>query len=535
MILLLPVLILVFAGILILGMQQFKRSLGYIWLAAVIAPLVCWIILFSINWNTIAPVSYPFLKPLPEYDFSVRFQIEPCSWPFAFSLAGLLSGVFMTEVVRFGQKSNPLTWAASLFITAAGMLSVMSATPLAFVLTWTLVDFSEWVGLMTLESRNALSLRSILAFAARFLGTFMVVAAIILAKQHGYSLQFDNMLPPESVLMLFAVGLRVGVIPLHLPFLSEPILRRGFGTLIRLVPPATSLVVLTRLPATVVPPHTAVIVMVLITLSAGFGVVNWLKSQDDIEGRPYWMIALSGLAITSSVRGFPQAAGAWGVSMILMGGLIFLFNERRSWLAYIPYFAFLGFTALPFTPLAAGLSGLTVFPFNFPDILFILIFAVLLAGTLLKIMRKAEVPDLERWMYVLYGAGLMIIVITYWMVGFFSSTFVNNLSLWWVSLIAIILAAGIVLLFRLWERLGVNHFLIRSPWVKGIGKISGALSRFASFDWLYRLAGWLSGILHRVMAFFLRVLEGEGGVLWAFLLVLLLAAFAATRKVSHVP
>ena len=47
--------------------------------------------------------------------------------------------------------------------------------------------------------------------------------------------------------LLIAVGLRLGVLPLHIYYLHEPPLRRGLGSMLRFVPAAASLVLLARI------------------------------------------------------------------------------------------------------------------------------------------------------------------------------------------------------------------------------------------------------------------------------------------------
>lgn len=530
MLLLLPVVIIILAAIAVLVMNQFKLSLGYIWLVAVLSSFTIWILLFAINWDTVSGLNYPFIRLVEGYDLRVIFDIDQYSWPYVFGLAGLLTGVLLTASVRFQFFSTPKTWAASLAIAAAGLISVMSTTPLALVLTWTLLDLVEWAILVALEPGNSLTRRTLLAFMGRFTGSFMVIAAMILGSQHGYMFQFDNMVAPESTIFLLAVALRLGLIPLNVPFAVEPIISRGLGTLIRLIPPVAALAALGRLPQALIPPQSANWVFLFVVLAAGFGAWNWLISRDDLVGRSFWFITLSGLAMASTIRGQSVASSTWGITMLLVGGLVFLFNERRGFLAYIPLAGLLGMTGLPFTPGANGLFGLSVLPFNAADIVFIVVFALLLAGTGLKLFRKGEeVPELERWMLIVYGVGLGVIVLTYWMIGIFGPATWNIVGIWWVSLISLAIASAIVAINRFWVASGLARIIPNDPRLVAGRKISKKVSDFLMMDWLYTLFGGLLVGLRAMNGFFLRVIEGEGGVLWTFLLVLLLASLAATR------
>ncbi len=523
-----PVLILIVAGLTVLTLHQLKVSIGYIWLVTLGSSIAAWLILFIVNWDKVPPIISEFWNLPGSIGFPIGFDLDKFSWPYAFSLSGLLVAVLLTAAVRFQFKSDPGNWASSLFMGGAGLLAVFATTPLSMVLAWTAVDIIELVILMVLEREKSLNQRTILAFVARFGGTFLVLLAMMSARKQGVVLAIESALPPQSVYLLVAAGLRLGVIPLHLSFTSEPIVRRGLGTVLRLVPPAASLVMLGRLPPAVVPPNAAVYVLLFCILAAGYGAVMWLFSKNDMEGRPYWMIALAGLAIAAAVRGQPEASPAWGVAMMIMGGLVFLFSDRRKPLVAIPLVGLVGLTGLPFTPVASGLPGLSVFPFNLPDVFFIVVHATLLAGTFRQLMRKEEVAGLERWMVAVYAFGLVILVLCHWMIGLFGFTIANMEGIWWAAVIAIILAIIIVAASWWWQRSGLTVFLRNDNRLALIRKTGRIFFNLFQFDWLYIFIGWLLRILQNLVNFLTRLLEGEGGVLWTLLLIILLASFLAT-------
>jgi hypothetical protein len=51
------------------------------------------------------------------------------------------------------------------------------------------------------------------------------------------------------------------------------------------------------------------------------------------------------------------------------------------------------------------------------------------------------------------------------------------------------------------------------------------LRRIFSLTWLYSILGWFFTLIERAFAFITTVLEGDGGILWALLLLTLLMAF----------
>ena len=48
-----------------------------------------------------------------------------------------------------------------------------------------------------------------------------------------------------------------------------------------------------------------------------------------------------------------------------------------------------------------------------------------------------------------------------------------------------------------------------------------------SLDWVYTFFGWVLRLVQSLVQFLTRLLEGEGGVLWTVLLIVLLASFVA--------
>jgi hypothetical protein len=66
----------------------------------------------------------------------------------------------------------------------------------------------------------------------------------------GTPMNFQDAPPQAGLYLLLAAGLRLGVLPLHLPYASEAAIRRGFGSALRLISAASSLILLARIPTT---------------------------------------------------------------------------------------------------------------------------------------------------------------------------------------------------------------------------------------------------------------------------------------------
>jgi len=110
---------------------------------------------------------------------------------------------------------------------------------------------------------------------------------------------------------LIAAGLRLGVLPLHLPYGKENVVRRGFGTSLRLVSAAASLILLARIPAeslhSVISPY----LLILAGITALYAGWMWLRSSDEILGRPFLVLCMASLAVADSLRGNPTGSLGW--------------------------------------------------------------------------------------------------------------------------------------------------------------------------------------------------------------------------------
>jgi hypothetical protein len=533
LLLLLPVLLLFVAAGAILVLRRFQPGFGYAWLLAVVASMTVWGLLVYFRIYTPAPVIFINWLPVTQTVGTVIFQLDTPAWVYTMSLAGLAVAVTMTASARLQHNSNPSTWAANLAITAAGMLATLAGTPLALVLAWTVIDAIELAFILGAVREKETSAEAVLAFSFRITGTLVLLGTMVLSQATGQELLLIDPRPDLSILLLIAAGLRLGVLPLHLPYIRELPFRRGVSTTLRLVSAASGLVVLGRLPVTVVSQVWYPWMLLFAAMAAFYGAVMWLTSPNEIRGRPYWMIALGGLAVVSVVRGYPTASLAWGSLMILGGSLLFLYSVREMRLIFLPALGALAFSGLPFTPGGVGWQGLVVFPINYPDFIFWGLHALLLVGFIRHIFRPEEtLSALERWIKVVYPLGLGLLAGTAWLVAVLGWTDSRGLDRWWASLAAVIAAVGGTYAFRRLQPWWVAH-PERTAWVtvvsRPILRVSNALLRL---DWLYLLVGIAYRLSQALVRALTVILEGEGGVLWVLVLLALLVSLLMTNLIG---
>jgi hypothetical protein len=61
-----------------------------------------------------------------------------------------------------------------------------------------------------------------------------------------------------------------------------------------------------------------------LVLALLYGAWQWLSAPDELLARPYWLIGMGSLSLLAALRGSQAGSVAWGVGLILYGGLVFL-------------------------------------------------------------------------------------------------------------------------------------------------------------------------------------------------------------------
>ena len=285
------------------------------------------------------------------------FILDEYTWIFAFSTATILLAIVLSESTRIAYHLTGRIWVSIFIIAAIGQLVVLSNSILAIILIWTVVDIVEFgVMLGTIKNQQQVY-ETTIAFTVRIIGTVLLISAGLLSNNLTGSFAFGSLSFEVGMLTLVAIGLRLGVLPFNLPYSREIPLRRGLGNMIRMVSVASSLVVVNRFSIIVNEGQGSIIITILhlAVLSAS---ILWLISKNELDGRPYWLIALSGFVIISILNSEAQAAVSWSLVLMLIGSLLFLYSDRNRWLNGLPLMGFVILLGLPFTPNALGWSGI---------------------------------------------------------------------------------------------------------------------------------------------------------------------------------
>lgn len=515
----LPIIVLMIFAIALLMIRVIRPKFGYFWLIAALGALAAWPVQL-ISWLAIpGQISLAIWRPGLYFPQSPALLIDNVSWPYALALASLVLAVILTDVAR-AAEADWLTWASSLAITALGIIAVLAANPLTLMLAWAALDLAEVLLLLNESLKSKIREQIVITITARLAGIFSLMIAGIIATANGQPLTFETITPSASLYLLVAAGLRLGVLPLRLPFSEELPLRRGLGSLLYLVPAATGLMLLTRTAAAGSPQNQSVYLLALAGLAALYAGISWLTAADELDGRPFWILGLASLALASAVRAQQAATLAWGLTTMLSGGLIFLISARHRLLQPIAGLGLLGLLGLPYLPSWQSV-GLFQAPFHIWLLIFWMAQIMFTTGYIRHLFRSGDpLTGVERWVWVIYPWGLALLPLTQLLLTVWSvrqpGGGIPGLLNFWPNLVALV----VILLISVLYRRG-----FRFP-----ARLTRVFRQTLSLGWFYRFAWQIYRLGARTVAFINRVLEGEGGLLWTLLLLVILLSLLAQQR-----
>ncbi|HEY5903505.1 MAG TPA: hypothetical protein VIU39_13195 [Anaerolineales bacterium] len=514
MLILLTVVILMLTAVALLVLRLPRLNFRYFWLTAVGGTLAAWVTTWL--WLPGLPftLDLPAWQPSDIFSNALSFLADGFSWPLAISLTTLAVAVLLTEVARV-DLTNPLPWAGTLALTGVGVAAVTANNPLTLVLVWAALDLGELVALLRAVRDPDATEGAIIGFSTRLFAIGLALWANIMSVAGGSRPEFGSLPPQAGIFLLVAAGLRLGVLPLHLPFSSESALRRGVGTSMRLISAASSIVLLTRIPAASLTLPVTPVLMVLAAIAAVYAGWTWLRAPDDLSGRPFWVIGLAALAVAAALRGDPTGAAAWGCALVLCGGSLFLASAQHVWINRALLIAAFGVSALPFSLTGSGWQAAApIFIGIWPFLL--AAHALLLAGLVRHALRPGLRDNLASqpgWVRNVYPAGIGLLLLTILLLGIWGWDGAGRIGGWLPAAVSAILALALI-----WATPRVRLLNpIRAHWVRA--------DRSLWLRGMYRLFSGLYRSLDALSESISTALEGEGGIMWTLLFLALFISF----------
>jgi len=499
-------LLLFLTSLALIGLRLTQPTARFAWLVAVGGAMLAFASIFV--WLVQMPFDFilPPWQPAALFSSRVSFRADGLSWPLALSIAALTLTMLLTAVAR-PIAANSYTWVGALALGGIGILAVTADNPMTLLLVWAALDFTELAAHLLAVEGVSNNEKIVTSFAMRALGSGILLWGNIVSIAQGSTFNFHSMPVNSGLYLVAAAGLRLGVFPLHLPYSSESSLRRGFGTSLRLISAVSTLMLLAHIPAGNSSTLTSFL-FAFAAIAALYGGWMWLRAPDELTGRPYWVIGLAGLSITSALSGNPLGAVAWGCALILVGGSLFLASVQQVWLNRALLIGAWSLSALPFS-LTAG-AWLGNFAFFLPCV--IAAQALLVAGFIRHALRPSGRDTLDSqagWTRTVYPAGIILLIVCQLLLGFIGWDGALQVGAWLPAIIASLLTVGLVWATPRFRILNP----IRAHWVKN--SAASRMDEFYGSLWaVYRMFRRMSQAVN-------LTLEGESGIMWTLLFLII--------------
>lgn len=520
MLTLLPILISLLSAGIIYILTRLKTNIGRVWLASAILSILNWGYILALRWINPAQIQISEWFPVGEmFQRAIVFQLDSFSWPLLLALCAVQTAVIVTDSSRLEDIPSTNVWAGVFLVYSVGYLAVLANSIIAFLLIWALVDLLEFLVLEKTITQKEMTNEIVISFAIKTLGLMFLILSFLISYNLGTPLQINQINNQVGIFILISVGLRMGVIPFNLPYVRGSSVRRGLGNAIRMISVSSSLIVLLRLPVSGFPEPTLSILLFFTSLGILFGSIMWFNSANELEGRPYWIITLAGLAIFSSIHGQQIAVLSWGLVLILSGSVLFLYSARGWKLTIIPLIAIIGLSGLPFTPGAVGWEGIIIQGDFLRNIVNIIAMAFLILGFLQHAnYTEIQLSRKEKWIWLTYPIGLILLILTHWLIFGFSDLQLILPGKILTSAIAFLIPLVIYFLITKFKRASAYSDYFQDV-LRPFGKF---FIKIVSFQWLYKAIWVILGFVQKIVNIFVIVLEGQGGIMWVIVFLIML-------------
>jgi formate hydrogenlyase subunit 3/multisubunit Na+/H+ antiporter MnhD subunit len=464
-------------------------------------------------------------QPVSVFTVPLSFRVDQTAWLLAVGLLLVLLTTALTWGAYPGQH-RPGPRAVALLLTAAALGGIFASNLLTLAVAWGLLDLA-FVAALLVRGGSEVGRRAALALVVNTASTVCVwIAALLIENQQG-SLYWHLFNAPEDARawLMAAAVLRVGLYPFHQWLPVELGKEADRAVIIFSVPTVAGLALWVRMSFAQALPEES-IVPLLAVLSLLFGSIMAWRSSQPRNGLPFIALCLTGsvgllAAAHASTAQLTAATLNWMfiiVSLFIARGL----DRRQPYWSVGSLIAFLSLAALPGTLGFVVQQGVVAEVVHQKQwlILLAVVFAqicVIAAALRLLLSEATESAPVHIARKVVWGLALacgslplLIFAVSEQALPALPAT---------TELLGQLNPIGLLALFApvaLGALLAWRGPLIARGTHDGGQSIWGRVLRL---DWmnsvLFGVIDWLTGVLRAAAGLF----EGEGGLLWTVVLI----------------
>ena len=464
-------------------------------------------------------------QPVSVFTVPISFRVDQAAWVLSIGLLLICLATALTWLAHPGQH-RPGPRAVSLLLVAAAIASLYASNLLTLVIAWGMMDIMLVVALLV-RSEPQLGRRAATAIILYTSSTLSVwIATLLIENEHGSI--YWRLLDPghgAQLWLMLAAALRIGLYPLHQWLPTELGQSPDRATLLVAVPPATGLALLARLALTQALPQDSV-APALAAISALIGGVLAFRRPQRRAGLPFIALALASLSAVAVVGNSGGALIATALNWMFVIVSLFIargFTRQQPWWSAGALIAAVSVAGLPGTLGFAGRVSLTgsLIAGNHWTLLIVVLAAetLLIAAIARPLFRpSAEEEPIGRARTASFAAAMACAALPIVIFALAPavipglpslSQLFGQLNVTLILALLLPVTAGVTLGWRFrFAGITTSDDTPEAVW-----------ERVVRLEWLNAL---VSALMHRLTALLRglsNVIEGEGGLVWAIVII----------------
>lgn len=510
------IILLIGAAIAALALRLRGIRTAYIWLTVLVISLIVWVLIIFIPQDRIPLFELSKWFQLRSIDVSLRFTIAPSNFPLIFTVVAYNLSFFLTAVVRLNIRSDLKYWLVQLLQTILAILALSANNTWSLLFAWTSFDILGFFYQLN-TSKEELKEEIFRSVIIKFIGSVILVRTISRVTGSNLDISLDNLSGFSQHGFFLAAFLHSGVLPNPIKARTGTPTKRIIDNAFTVMNFVISFSLLTK----VTSPQISFFIALPLKFAAYLIMLHfafqWMTQPFSHSTIIYLLAAASGMIyifFSSSL-----ITPVYYLILVLLFSIswIGLFTHRSRKLILFPLLFFLMISGLPFTLFSSGVRGFFIGGINIDSIIIAVAYFAILAGFIRNsLYGNNKFDELEPWYQASYLSGAFIFLISITLFVFRNlGSISEELNFWWLSTIGVVISIVVYVIIE------------KNPkYAKASPKDGKNAARsFFSLNWFFKPIAYSMRKLQSVIIVFSQLLEGDGGILWALVLLFLLISF----------
>ena len=493
-------------------MRLRKIRLAYAWLTIFTTTLISWITLIIIHPDQTQPLILKGFLSLSGSPTDLTLRLNLYSWLICLSTISILLAYLLTSITNLDGNKSLIDWIVTVVCLICGNLIALAGDYWMILVGWTLFDLIELALLFIYKCENQNNLNRHIVL--KFTGSILLVYSISRSYSTTRDLAFVGMFNSDHIFLLLAALLHSGMFTYNRLYSGFKENRRKIPLIIfPVISFLASFYFLVNAQQVQINTLLAIILKILLVVWLIIVSVGLIRSREKYKVQQYILYIATGLI------GYAYFSGLI-VSLPLLMMCIFvpflwaqLYTHSSMLLRILDNLSLVLFSGLPLS-IPSFIFNQVGSQATIADLIVIISFLSILIGKIFvnQTEEMKDIESLDPWFQFFYYAGIFLLISSsIWMIYRLQRSASIGIDNWWLN---VFMPLSAILCAYIAKRSAENN---KNDLVK---------SNLFKRERIYRLANafvkTIFTISKRIFKFIIGLFEGEGGILWA---VVVLALF----------